>query len=948
MSDTSYSTKEKSQFMNVQGGEKKVMKKILSVALSTAMAFSMFASVAFGDAATTPQQKFDALAAKGILNGYPDGQAHLEKDLTRAEFAKIVTKLFDLTEVTNKLSYKDKGYNASNWAVPYIEAVTAANLMQGKDTVKAIFDYNGKVTVEEVAAVLFRALKLEAPTTTDNTASAWAKGYAQAVIDAGLVAKDTNFKANASRSLVVEVAYAVDQLEAAPTVVSAEAVSPTKVVVTFSDKTTTTVELTTALVAGVETTINFKHNDHDYTTKVTLAAPKVVSVEAPNAKQVVVKFNRSIDTDTLAESGKVIDGVVKVTKVGNKEDEVANAVVSFNADNTEAVITLPGVKALKGNYTVVVSDAVTTTAGEKVPAFTSLLTVADTVAPTVVSVSSTAKATTKDVYVKFSEPVKTTGIIATVNGKSAAVSVQNDTYTEFKLTADTLESGKTYDVSLTNVTDYAGNVANPNPIKTTVTVVSDVAAPVIKSVTAISDKFVEVEFDKNVERASLVGNVRLLNAVGESQGTFRVVTSDNGKKFTLETPLSSFPSSGTFTGSVLFGATVKDTLGNILGADTKKDITFTKDTVAPTVTTATYTTTATNKGLVLKFSKDVVYAGKGEVYLINEKTGESTKVTHSSSTVVGSGKTFTLTGVNVPAGSYSVRLPQGLFKDKSFSANESTATVLTVSIGSASNDTTAPALYSFNADNSGIVFKDSQLTVGQSTYGDITIEVNLYDAGGLNSQSIKDMNSYTLGNKGLPNGSFVTIDTLNASGTKIESATNPTYARAYVHIPSSSVEKTDNYEFVVNGVTDVAGNPIDASAAKKTGKLTSRIAPVFNSAVVSSGSSTELILGFTKDLNEKTTSVDMLRDLRFFINSDTTAVEQNDILSITKIEYGSDKGKWSVKFKKHAIDNKVTTDEVLDLNSNDVNRIVVKVIKDAKLTDTDHNVIKGETEISAK
>lgn len=67
--------------MNVQGGEKKVMKKILSVALSTAMAFSMFASVAFGDAAATPQQKFDALAAKGILNGYPDGQAHLEKIL---------------------------------------------------------------------------------------------------------------------------------------------------------------------------------------------------------------------------------------------------------------------------------------------------------------------------------------------------------------------------------------------------------------------------------------------------------------------------------------------------------------------------------------------------------------------------------------------------------------------------------------------------------------------------------------------------------------------------------------------------------------------------------------------------------------------------------------------------------------------------------------------------
>lgn len=316
------------------------MKKILSVALSTAMAFSMFASVAFGETAkATPQQAFDALAAKGILNGYPDGQAHLEKDLTRAEFAKIVTKLFGLTEVSGKLSYKDKGYTATNWAVPYIEAVTAANLMQGKDTVKGLFDYNGKVTVEEVAAVLFRALKLEQPTTTDNSASVWAKGYAQAVINAGLVAQTTNFKANATRSLVVETAYAVDQLSVKPTltVASAEAVSPTKVVVTFSDKTTANVELTTALVAGVETTINFKHLEKDYTAKVTLQAPKVVSVTAPNAKQLVVKFNRAVDTDTVVEDGKLIKDVVQVTALSGAPAVTTNgAEVSWAADGTEA------------------------------------------------------------------------------------------------------------------------------------------------------------------------------------------------------------------------------------------------------------------------------------------------------------------------------------------------------------------------------------------------------------------------------------------------------------------------------------------------------------------------------------------------------------------------------------------------------------------------------------
>lgn len=925
--------------MKVQGGEKKVMKKILSVALSTAMAFSMFASVAFGETAkVTAQQAFDALAAKGVVNGFPDGKAHLEKDLTRGEFAKIVTKLFGLTEVTGKLSYKDKGYTAKNWTVPYVEAVTAAGLMQGQDTVKGIFNYNGKVTVEEVAKVLAIALKLEQPTTTDNGASVWAKGYAQAVINAGLVAKDTNFKANATRSLVVETAYYADQIGkvATLTVASAEAVSPTKVVVTFSDKTTANVELTTALVAGVETTINFKHLEKDYTAKVTLQAPKVVSATAPNAKQVVIKFNRAVDVDTVAESSRVIDGVVKVTKVGSKDDEVASAYVTFNADKTEATITLPGIKALKGNYTVVVSDAVKTTAGEAIPAYTQLLPVADVVAPTLVSVTSTAKVNTKDVYVTFSEPVKTTGIVAYVNGSAAAATVQNDTYTEFKLSGVTLESGKTYDVSLLNVTDFVGNVANPNPIKSTVTVVSDVAAPVIKSVTAVSDKFVEVEFDKNVDRASLVGNVRLLNSVGESQGTFTVVTADNGKTFTLQTPLTSFPSSGTFTGSVVFGATVKDTLGNTLGTASSQAITFTKDTVAPTVTGITYTTSGSVKGLQLKFSENVVF-GAGSATLINNKTGQSTTF---ASTVSGSGKTFVLTGVSVAPGEYTVRLPEGLFRDKSFSANKLAATVLTVTIGSEATDGEAPVLFA-----QGIKFNDSTKAVTETVYGDATITVDLYDASGLSVPSVIDANSYTLDDKALPSGSFVTIRNLDKNGNEVVgSAEKPVYARAIVHIPSSSITETKNdYKFVVNGVTDSAGNAIVAASAK--GTLTSRISPLLTSAVISSGNSYELILGFSKEV----TDLDK-QDLEFYINNDISAsnVLNQDFYKVTKIVNGSDKGKWSVTFSKKAVDSNANLNDELDLNANNVNRIIVKIAKNAQVHDKDGNLITDGTEISAK
>lgn len=224
MSNTSYHAKDNNNVL-IQGGEKKVMKKILSVALSTAMAFSMFASVAFGDTALTTQQKYDALKTQGIFTGYPDGQAHLERDMTRAEFAKVVAGVAGLEPITGKLSFKDKVYTSKYWAAPSIEAVYAAGLMQGKNTTKKLFFPKDKVTVEEMATVLVRAMKLEIPTETNNTASNWAKGYVQAAINAGVIPNGGNMKANATRAQLVEATYELQQYMATPVVKDVKAVS---------------------------------------------------------------------------------------------------------------------------------------------------------------------------------------------------------------------------------------------------------------------------------------------------------------------------------------------------------------------------------------------------------------------------------------------------------------------------------------------------------------------------------------------------------------------------------------------------------------------------------------------------------------------------------------------------------------------------------------------------
>ncbi|AIQ61297.1 S-layer homology domain-containing protein [Paenibacillus borealis] len=912
MSDMSYPTKEKSQFMNVQGGEKKVMKKILSVALSTAMAFSMFASVAFGETAqATPQQAFDALAAKGILNGYPDGQAHLEKDLTRAEFAKIVTKLFGLTEVTGKLSYKDKGYTATNWAVPYIEAVTAANLMQGKDTVKGIFDYNGKVTVEEVAAVLFRALKLEQPTTTDNSASVWAKGYAQAVINAGLVAQTTNFKANATRSLVVSTAYAVDQLSVQPTltVASAEAVSPTSVVVTFSDKTTQTVELTTALVEGVETTISFKHLEKDYTAKVTLAAPKVISAEAPNAKQLVVKFNRAIDADSVISDGKLIADVIKVVTVTGQTVTAAGSSASLNTAGTELTITfnVNEYDYLKGQYTIVVSDDVLTTSGSAVAAYTTLISVADVAAPTVKTINAVAKTTTNKVYVQFSEPVKPAGIIATVNG--VAASVYRESADTFSLTAGTLNSGTSYDVSLTNVSDFASNVAAP--IKTTVTVVSDTAAPTVVSITPVSDQYVNVKFNKKVSYESFNGNVGLLKADGDKIGNMNVITKEDSDTIKLQVPSNfDFPTSGAFTGTLQFGATVRDTLGNTLGTALSQQISLTKDSTAPSVASATYG----SKGLVITFNEDITFLGSpATIRVINNATGAyvTTGVDFSGQVVSGAKVTFPkVTGLS---GDYTLRIDKELVKDLSKAGNKSAAaTVVVTAATTTSNDTDRPTV-------TGITYTET----ASEEAGFIQFNVHVEDTVGLNAATLRENSSYTLGSKALPSTSFVLIE--RTDGGAASSALKKAIAKVFV--PKSGISKTEAIEFVAFGLTDTAGNVAtvtDKAVIKPV--LTDGVAPTLTAAVVNAGNTGLLTLTFS----EKVKNVD---------GGDFTVLVNGTEVAVTSANEGtgSDADKWHLTLAGYS-----------DLNASNVNAIKVTVKKTSNITDTSNNGITTETEVYAK
>ncbi|WP_233696308.1 Ig-like domain-containing protein [Paenibacillus profundus] len=519
MREMSYqtSTQYSQQTKQFRGGEKKVMKKRLALLLSVAMAFSMFANVAFGaDAAKTTQEKFDALKQQGVFNGYPDGTAGLDKEMTRGEFAKVIVKLLDLKEVHGVYSYKDKNYGASNWAAPYIEAVTAENLMQGKDLEKKLFDFNGKITVEEVAKVLVEALKLELPKDAQNNASAWAKEYFQAAVDAGLISKDANPKANATRTQLVEASFAADEALKGPKVESYKVIDSKTVEFTMSDKEVVKVTLEKALESNKETEVKFTHKNKEYTHKVTrvvTSAQKIESVTADNVKEVVVTFDGSLEQKTAENKNNY---EVKDMKIDS---------VTLSSDKRSVTILLEenGSDMKNQKETELKVKNVRNEDGSKTFSETKKFTPVDVKTPEVKEVVGLG---TKAFKVVFSEPVKRGDAVASsnykVDGNMVAGSVDY-MYPNVVIVNKDLSVGD-HKLSVSNITDFSGLKSIPTDKE--FTVAEDTSAPEIVSAKTNDLKELEIEFNETVKSIEkLYHNV--------SGNTGKITYKDNKVKVTF-------------------------------------------------------------------------------------------------------------------------------------------------------------------------------------------------------------------------------------------------------------------------------------------------------------------------------------------------------------------------------------------------------------------------------
>lgn len=584
---------------DIQGGEKKVMKKILSVALSTAMAFSMFASVAFGADAEklTPEQQFNVLKEAGIVQGYPDGLSHLDRTVTRAELAKIIVKSMALEEVTGVASYKDKNYTAKHWAAPFIEAATQAKILEGVSTNPAnpLFNPTGNVTVQELAKVLVEANKLEVPTDATNTASDWAKGYVAAAIKAGYIAEGINYQANATRAQTVVAAHAIYEFNNFK-VTNAVAKDATNVTLTLSTGEVVEVKLETPLKANEKTDLVYKAKDGrelKYSvTWVVTTATKVESAASTNLKEVEVTFDGEVDKATATD---------KDNYSINQGAKAVRSATLLEGGKSVRLLLADGHTFIQGtDYTVQVKNvkAGTATLSTASVKFTS----ADNTLPTATEVKALGN---KAIKVTFSEPVRTVNSNNfRLDDKAFVGNVAkgaNEREVILKDYAGSLAIGA-HKLTVSLVEDYAG--LKSLAATTDFTVVEDKEAPTVTNITATLEKMT-VTFSEDIDPESVKSDSFYWKS-GDTKKAGKA-TQISGNVFEVDFGVNNNRLPGYET--TVFVDGLKDYSGNAIVVKEHK-VTATVDLSRPKVSDVVYGQNGKNI-LTVKFDKGLEAPEKG-------------------------------------------------------------------------------------------------------------------------------------------------------------------------------------------------------------------------------------------------------------------------------------------------------------------------------------------------
>lgn len=126
------------------------------------------------------------LSGLGYISGYPDGSFKPGNRISRAEFATVLVKAFQLPAASGEV-FDD---TANHWARDYIGAAYAAGIVSGYS--ESSFGPDDPITREQMAVMIAKAAEIEEATETvtftdSDEVSAWARGALAAVAQGGIM-----------------------------------------------------------------------------------------------------------------------------------------------------------------------------------------------------------------------------------------------------------------------------------------------------------------------------------------------------------------------------------------------------------------------------------------------------------------------------------------------------------------------------------------------------------------------------------------------------------------------------------------------------------------------------------------------------------------------------------------------------------------------------------------
>jgi len=179
-----------------RGGERKVMKKSLSLVVALAMVFSLLVPAMAFAATAQEEAAGNTLKELGVLKGNEQGDLMLDKELTRQEMIILLSRLLGVEdEAKNHPNTHGWPDVANSDFDGYISWAKENGLTKGVED-GSVFGYDQALTVEQLLQFLLRAL--------GYTDVAW-DDVASTAVELGLIAAGTDVKAVAKRGTMAVV-----------------------------------------------------------------------------------------------------------------------------------------------------------------------------------------------------------------------------------------------------------------------------------------------------------------------------------------------------------------------------------------------------------------------------------------------------------------------------------------------------------------------------------------------------------------------------------------------------------------------------------------------------------------------------------------------------------------------------------------------------------------------